>query len=359
MKFVCALTSALIITASSACADSLTLKNGDHLTGAIESADGKQVTFKTDYAGEIKVNWSAIQTVATQNPLYVVTPEKKTVMGPLSMEAAGLVVHTMTGDVHVPLSDTTVVRSQAGETAYEHSLHPGLLEAWKVAGSLGYDIARGNSDSTNLTYGANADRKTISDELKLSASTIYATSVTKGVSTVTANETLGDARFDHNITAPLFAFISGDFTHDTLQGLNLRQIYTGGLGWHAIAKPSTTFDVFGGVNYTRESYSSGTTGTAAPGVQVNRNLPGLTAGEDFTHKFGAAGVFTEEFDFYPDLYDISQYRFSLNSAFNAKIYKWFGWQVTLNDRYVTDPPIAGTKSNDFVLSTGLTAAFTH
>jgi len=358
MRFLCpsALALALALSAVSASADSLVLKNGDRLTGTIESADGKQVTLKTDYAGEIKVNWAAVANVTSEKPLYIVTPDKKTVSGSVAVEPSALVVHTGSGDVHVPLSDQTILRSEAGEEAYGHSLRPGLLESWKVTGSLGFAMARGNSDTTNLNYSANADRKTLSDELKLSVSTIYSTGVANGVSSVTANETLGDARFDRNITPRLFVFVSGDFTHDTLQGLNLRQIYTVGPGWHVVTNPNMTFDIFGGVNYTRESYSSGSTG-APPGVQVGRNLAGLTLGEDFMRKFGA-GVLTEEFQFYPDLSDMSQYRFSLDGAFNVKVYKRLGWQITLNDRYVSDPPIIGTKPNDFILSTGLTASLT-
>ena len=39
--------------------------------------------------------------------------------------------------------------------------------------------------------------------------------------------------------------------------------------------------------------------------------------------------------------------------------KWLGWQTTLSDRYVTNPPIPGTKANDVILSTGLNVAFNH
>ena len=49
-----------LATASAARADTVVLKNGDHLTGAVEVSDGKDVTLKTDFAGEIKIQWSAI-----------------------------------------------------------------------------------------------------------------------------------------------------------------------------------------------------------------------------------------------------------------------------------------------------------
>jgi putative salt-induced outer membrane protein YdiY len=78
---------------------------------------------------------------------------------------------------------------------------------------------------------------------------------------------MGGIKYDRNFTKRLFGFGSGDFTHDELQGLNLRSIYTGGLGWHWINTPNTTLDLLGGINYTRETYSGGSTSTT-PGVNV-------------------------------------------------------------------------------------------
>ena len=94
-------------------------------------------------------------------------------------------------------------------------------------------------------------------------------------------------------------------------------------------------------------------------ASVARNLPGLTVGENFTRKIGAKNVLTENFIFYPELSDISNYNFSLDASLVTKINSWFGWQTSVADRYVTNPPFAGTKSNDIILSTGLNITFSH
>ena len=118
-----------------------------------------------------------------------------------------------------------------------------MLEDWKGGINIGFALARGNSDTTNLSTGFTADRKTLSDEIKLYSSSIYSTSgatISGGAGAVTANEILGGVSYSRNITKALFAFVSGDFTHDELQDLTLRQIYTGGLGWHVINNARTT-----------------------------------------------------------------------------------------------------------------------
>jgi hypothetical protein len=94
-------------------------------------------------------------------------------------------------------------------------------------------------------------------------------------------------------------------------------------------------------------------------VSVTRNLLGVTAGEAGMHKFGKSTVATEVFYFYPDLTNTGQYRFSFDAASVTQIKKWFGWQIALSDRYVSDPPIIGTKSNDVILTTGVNFSFAH
>jgi putative salt-induced outer membrane protein YdiY len=351
-QFVATIVGALAM-ASAARADTVMLKNGDRLTGTVEVSDDKDVTLKTDFAGEIKIQWSAVQELRTDKPIYVVTPDKKTISGTVSTDGTNLVVHTANNaTVPVPLAQVTVIRSSDVETAYEKSLHPSLLEAWKGGATLGFAIARGNSETTNLTTGFNADRKTSNDELTFYESSLYTSNDLPGGGVI-ASSVLGGAKYDHNLNKRLFVFVSADYTHDALQDLNLRQIYSGGLGLHVINNPNTTLDLLAGANYTRETYGNGTT------TAVDRNLAGVTLGEDFMHKFGKSTTFTEVFYFYPDLSNTGEYRFALDAAAVTKINKWLGWQSTLTDRYVTNPPIAGTKSNDIIFSTGINVSFAH
>lgn len=336
-------------------ADTVVLGNGIRLTGTVESADGKQLTLKTDYAGELKLDWSKVQQLSTDGPVFLVTADNRTLNGPVATQAGNLVVHTTGGDVSVPLGQVAAIRSPHGQQSYEAALHPDFAQDWKGGANLGFALARGNSSTTNLNIGFNADRKTHHDEVTAYASSVYATSDIPGGG-VTANAILGGIRYSHDLTAKLFAFVSADYTHNELQFLNLRSIYSAGLGYHVIDTPNTTLDFLAGANYTRETYSSGTTAAGfTPGT--SRNLPGLTLGEVFMHKFGAVTTLNEDFTMYPQLSDLSQYRFAFDAAATTKVSKWLGWQVSLSDRYVTNPPILGTKSNDVIFSTGITVTF--
>lgn len=349
--------SALLIFAMAAIAsaDTIVLQNGDHVTGTFVSADGKTVAIKTPYEGQISVKWPDVTQITTAQPVYVSTSYKRELNGTIAKTGDALVVHTNTGDVNVPFAQIVAVRSSEEEAKYQASLHPPFTRNWDGGASLGLTLARGNSDTTNLTTSVGVTRKTLNDLIGLSEASVYSTSGPAG--TATADAILGNALYHRNLTPKLFAFASADFVHDQLQGLDLRQIYSGGLGWNVIKRPNTTFDVEAGLNYTRESYSG--TATLSPGLSIKRNLIAVTTGEDFTHQFSKVTSMDEHFFFYPDLSNMGQYRFTLMTDANTKIASWLSWQVSFSDLYVSNPPIPGTKSNDLILSTGIAVTFHH
>jgi len=166
----------------------------------------------------------------------------------------------------------------------------------------------------------------------------------------------------------LFVFVAGDFMSNALQFLDLRQVYSGGFGFHAIKSDQTTLDFLGGVNYTHETYSNGTEIPPTPpsttptgfftSYGVTNRYVALTLGEEWKQKLGKSTVLTQNFDFYPDLQQTGQYRGTFNFGTVTKLSKWLGWQNQFGDIYVSNPPI-GAKKNDVLLTTGLNFSFTH
>ena len=164
---------------------------------------------------------------------------------------------------------------------------------------------------------------------------------------VTANTTQGGARYAHNLTTRLFGYWSADFQTDALQGLNLRSVLGGGLGLHVINTNVTTLDLLGGLNYTRESYTT-----------LSRNFAAVTLGEELMQKLGVSTVLNEKLYFFPNLNQTGEYRATFNLGTVTKLSKWLGWQNAFGDIYVTNPP-AGKKQNDILLTTGLNVSFTR
>jgi Protein of unknown function, DUF481 len=63
-------------------------------------------------------------------------------------------------------------------------------------------------------------------------------------------------------------------------------------------------------------------------------------------------LLTEQLFFFPNLTRGGEYRINFDSGLSADITRRIGWQVTLSDRYLSNPP-PGLERNDLLLSTGL------
>jgi len=356
----------LFLCAIPALADQVVMKNGDKLTGSIAKSDGKTLVLKTEYAGDLTIKFDAIQSLSSTGDLNV-TAGGKTAVGSVTTSGSDVVVATKSaGPVEAPLSSVTVMRSPAEEIAYQKTLHPGWREGWAGGLNLGFGITTGNSETKNLNVAFNALRTGAHDKLTLYENSVYAVNdkvvaPATGPQT-TANSNGGGARYDRDFIPRVFGFGSADFFANSLQDLDLRYILGGGLGVHAIKNANTTLDLLLGANYTHESYSGVANPTPPPDFySYSQSLGALTIGDAFTHKLEKSTDVTQSFIFYPDLSDTSQYRFTFNLGTVTKLNKWLGWQNSISDVFVSNPPIATPRieRNDLQISTGLNITFKH
>jgi putative salt-induced outer membrane protein YdiY len=346
-------------------ADQVTLKNGDRFTGTVVKSDGKTLVLHTDAAGDVTLKFDTIQEIKTEQELHVSLKGGKTAVGPVTTTDGKIeIVSKTAGTVEAPKDDITLIRNDAEQTAYDKSLHPGLMHGWNGGANVGFSIARGNSQTENLALAFNAVRPTLNDKITLYASSLYTKNDVPPPSTVAANLNQGGLRYDRNLNPRLFAFGAADFMSNALQFLDLRGVYTGGLGYHIIKSDATLLNVLGGINYTHETYSNGaeilpaTTPPTFVSYGKTNKFAALTLGEELNHKAGKSTVITQNLYFYPDLQATSEYRGVFNFGTVTKISKWLGWQNQFGDIYVSNPPI-GAKKNDLILTTGLNVTFTH
>ena len=223
---------ALVVFGQSVFADQVTLSNGDRLTGTILKSDDKALVLKTEFAGEVTVQWSAITEINSAQPLHVALKSGQTLVGGMKT-ADGQIEVEPANRQPVPVSKDAIssLRSESEEVAYEHSLHPRLFEGWVGGVDLGFALTRGNSETQNLNLAFIADRKTTRDHIGLYTNSVFASNDEPGaVPGTTAESTQGGARYDRNFAARGFGFGAADFETDALQSLDLRSVFSGGLG---------------------------------------------------------------------------------------------------------------------------------
>jgi len=330
-----------------ALADQVSLKNGDRLTGIIVKSDGKTLVLHSDYAGDVTLKWDAVQGIESGEALHVELPDGKTAVGPVTTSDDTLVVTTKTaGAVTVTRSSVKSLRNDAEQAAYEKTVHPGLLQDWKAGLNVGFALTGGNSQTENLSLAFIGTRQTLRDKLGVYSNAVYATNHAPGAVPATIANTIGGGLiYDHDLTKRIFGFVATDFFSDALQGLNLRSVLGGGAGYHAIKEDRTTLDLLGGLNYTRESYTT-----------LSRNFAALTLGEELMHKLGKSTVLNERLYLFPDLNSPGDLRGTFDFGTTTKLSKWLGWQNSFSDVYVTNPPPL-KKQNDVIFTTGLNVSF--
>jgi putative salt-induced outer membrane protein len=327
----------LAVCSVSALADQLTFINGDRVTGTIVSADGTNLTFKTDYAGTLTIKLDAVQNIASEQPLYVATKTGRVVVGKVSADDGNVQIATQdAGHVNLQRQDIKTMRSEAEQRTYG---------AWGGYLNSGLSLARGNANTTDFTVGATAAR--ITDRTKAAAfvNSIRSSGRANGVTLTTASAIHAGLRFDLNLSERTFAFVFTDFDHDRFQQLNLRNVIGGGLGYHVVKTTATNFDLFGGASLNQEYFTT-----------LTRRSGELLAGESLDHKLSSAFSVHQRLEFYPNISDIGQYRVVFDLGTITKISKIFSWQLDASDRYITNP-VNGLKGNDLLFTTGVRVSF--
>jgi putative salt-induced outer membrane protein YdiY len=333
----CFVTLWLCLASSFVIADQITLKNGDRLTGAIVSADGKSLNLKTDYAGDVAIKWDSVQSISSDQPLYVTPKTGAMVVGTVTTSDGKLEVATKgAGTITVEKDAVKNVRSESEQRAYG---------AWGGFLDSGLSLARGNADSTNFTVGATASRITEKNKASAFINSLYSSGTTNGVSLTTASAVHAGLRFDLNLSDKTFAFVFTDFDHDRFQQLDLRNVLGGGLGYHVIKTDATNFDLFGGGSFNQEYFTT-----------FSRHSGEALVGESLDHKLSSAFSIKQRLEFYPNLSSLGDYRVVFDTGAITKINKILSWELTASDHYITNP-VNGLKGNDLLLTTGVRLAF--
>jgi putative salt-induced outer membrane protein YdiY len=328
-------------------ADQINIKNGDRLTGQIIKSDGKTLTIKTEYGGEITIPIEAIDRIASDQTLFFALSDGKTVSGTVATKGDKFEISTgETTRVEVERADVQAIRSQAEQNAYERLLAPGWFDLWAGAVDVGYSLTTGNTRTSTFSTGATATRETRRDKTGLYLALIKAEKTEDDVSETTANALRGGGRYEINLTDRLAAFGSADFEHNEIQLLDLRMVLGGGLGYYLKKSERSQFQVFGGGAYNYENFSTG----------ITRNSAEALAGEEFTYKISDRVTFNERMTFFPNLSDTGEYRINFDSALVTRLNRRLSWQLVVSDRYLSNP-VSGSKSNDLLLTTGVSLTF--
>ena len=206
-------------------------------------------------------------------------------------------------------------------------------------GSLGAAFSSGAVNTTTISGALDTARKTADDKLSFYGLVARGSTKVGNQTAVTTDLYRVGGRYDRDLNKQVFAFVSGDVERNGVTDLDLRTaVYVGG-GYHVIATPSTTFDVFGGVGYNRSKYSFDT----VSGTE-------LILGEESAHKLSESTTFKQRLAVYPGFKSENGYRATFDTSLSVAMGGGWNMNAGLAARYASK--IYVVKKTETLLTVG-------
>jgi putative salt-induced outer membrane protein YdiY len=236
------------VVARSAAADEIFLKNGDHITGKLVSADGGAIVFTPDFAKGTNLTIAAadIATLATSEPVVVKFKDGTITHRPIQPGPAGEIVVASGG----PVAGQPVPVSQIDK------INPPPV-AWH--GSIGVNglFSRAATSSQQIGFTADAVRRSEKDRITLSGGYAYGSQSTSGGPTTTnTNNWRAQAKYDYFFSPKWYGYGNLAAAGDQVNFLTLRFTPGVGAGYQWIETSSFHFNTEAGASWLYQDYST-------------------------------------------------------------------------------------------------------
>lgn len=336
--------------------DTIIFTNGDKLAGQFVRSTASSVTFKSEILGAITVDWSKVKELHTSGKVAVIRKgvELRRHSNPAEIPQGTLAVENQ--NVHltappqptIPLNDVNVIVDQPGfEKALSH--HPGFVKDWGGAVTLGASVVKATQESKTFNGAINLVRAEPAetwlsprDRTSLNLSAAYGDLSQPNTPTVKTSILHGDLERDEYFHDGVFVFGQAAYDHNYSQGLDLQQVYGGGVGWTVLHRAAETLDLKGSMNYVQQQFHGA----------ANQDLIGSTFAEHFTRDFKRL-VLDQHLSVTPAWNNLDAYSALFSSLVTMPAYKRLSVSTGVIDTFLNNPP-PGFQKNSFQFTLGLT-----
>lgn len=357
--------------------DVITFPNGDRLSGTFVREVAGTVTFHNDITGDFNVPWAKIKELEINGKVAVlnktITARRGKLPGSLpegtiSVADGAITVHA---DNNAMIEPIPVANAQyiIDETTLNKQLygHPGFFTGWNGGVTAGATIVQATQKQYSFN-GAVALMRVIPTVTWLDPRNRTTADFTGSYGKITqpAYYSLGvfypetdtksaiyhaDAERDEYFSPRFYVLAQTAFDHNYSQGLDLQQIYGGGVGWTAIKRPKQELDLKATVQYEKQTFINATDG-------INQNLIGSTFAAVYALTLPRGMVFNQQFAYIPAYNNSTAYSATESDLLAIPFYKSLSFSVGTLDSYLNNPPPATppTMRNSFQFNFGVTYA---
>jgi putative salt-induced outer membrane protein len=340
---------ALLLGAASAAAQqTLSLRNGDRLSGTLSGINGATWVFKLP-GGELKIAGGDVVGFTAPDPIGIRLADGTILAATVAPVGDRLQLTGSDGTTRlVAPADLAAV----GDPTKLAALRPVRIgyftpftRFWGATVAVGFTNQTGNSKARGLAGDVQLHRDTPKDRIHLGVGTArnYATPYADSALVQTVSKIYGNARVDVFLGKRLFAFGATTQERDKFQNLDLRSAYNAGLGVQIVASSATDLRLSLSGGYRREDFVT---------PDSTSSTPIVAAGTALTQALGPIDL-RWHFDWAPSTDDLKDYRILSTASVTTTIIAGLGFQIASRNEVNNNPP-AGFKKHDWLLTSALT-----
>jgi hypothetical protein len=309
-------------------------------------------------AGEITVALDKVKELRSAGSFAVlrkdIQPSRKNVVpGTIIYQAGNISVLAALGAPEtVPAGQVSYIIDQP---TYDMELEkkPGTFYGWQGSVSGGTTIVRSTSNGSTYTVGLNLNRAIPAVPYlparnrtafhlqetygKLTSPLIPQTNPPTPPSVALTSIFHTDLERDEYFSPHFYGLVQTSFDHNYSQGLNLQQIYGGGIGWTAIKDARQELDIKTTAQYEKQEFET---------PANNLDLVGSTISETYHRSLPRRLVFSQTVNLLPAWNELHAYSANATASLVMPVLKRLSLTISTTDNFLNDPP-AGFRKNSF------------
>lgn len=338
-------------------ADIVSLQNGDKITGKVKTiTDGKMI-FVTPYAGEIKIDLSAVGGLQSNAKVILKLTSGAQVSGTIDRIEAKQ-IHLLDAAKSLQKFDLVQVNALVvvEETAKPASVQPQtvaaqtpsptpakmpnstsapfasrLLSDWIGGVDFGFSLTRGNATTSQLTLIVGTKKKFGRNSVAINTSSLRGSQ--NGIQSLNANRF--DLRYDRFISDKGFVYLVNEVESNNPKKLKLRHAHGGGFGWQVANKERLRLSGFGGFGALKQTFLNAPSTLGVEG----------RVGEEMVFSPVGKSKIVNKYEVLTNVSQKGNYRSQLDLAFHTPLVRNVVFGVRYFNRF-DSKPLPNTKGTD-------------
>lgn len=331
---VCRTLLVVFLACGYAMADEVILKNGDRLTGKVTEVKDGVLTLETSYSEPIKLQFEAVEKMSSTEPVELHMADGEILKGKIAPS----------GDRQVSVEAGPGRESVTVSLENIAALNPPPKKpvTWRGNITLGGNWQDGNTDTMNVSAGAQATRRGENDRFLINF--LYNKSEDNGERT--AENTYGQLKYDYFLNPKWYLYLNIDMLSDEFKDINFRTSVGPGVGYQIWEEENRVLGLEAGLSYTSEDRDIG----------EDTDWLSARVGVNFLYKLFDRIIFTDQFVIYPNLDDTGEYTLRNEAAFVTDI--GANWAFKLSNIWERNSdPGPDLDQDDFTWILGLQYSF--